>query len=201
MRVRINCSAASEKIPVGQTSVNFTPANVASRLPDPTTHTWPIGDVLSDEPLPPEIDATRLKQAIDAAFDPPASMTAAFLVIWLGRLIAERYLTLAQARDQHHLPVRKFQRIVMGHGLVHVDLPEACEPLPDLLVWQAPVHVIVPDNGQLAAMQDAELLANDPPHNEQRFHQHGQIGKALDKLPDTRLELDRPDHADLETEV
>ncbi len=50
-------------------------------------------------------------------------------------------------------------------------------------------------------MQDAELLANDPPDNEQRFHQHGQIGEVLDKLPDTRLELDRPDHADLETEV
>src|SRR5262249_21099808 len=36
-----------------------------------------------------------------------------------------RALTLAQARDQHHLPVREFQRIVMGHGVVHVDLPEA----------------------------------------------------------------------------
>src|SRR6516164_8376704 len=47
-----------------------------------------------------------------------------------------RTLTLAQARDQHYLPVREFQRIVMGHGIVHVDLPEACEPLPDLLVWQ-----------------------------------------------------------------
>src|SRR6516225_7842437 len=45
-------------------------------------------------------------------------------------------LTLAQARDQHHLPVWEFQRIVMSHGVVHVDLPEACEPLPDLLVWQ-----------------------------------------------------------------
>jgi hypothetical protein len=31
--------------------------------------------------------------------------------------------------------------------------------------------------------------------------QRGQIGEVLDKLPDTRLELDRPDHADLETEV
>jgi hypothetical protein len=50
-------------------------------------------------------------------------------------------------------------------------------------------------------MQDAELLANYPPDNEQRFHQHGQIGKVLDKLPDTRLVLDRPDRADLETEV
>jgi CubicO group peptidase (beta-lactamase class C family) len=78
-------------LPVGQTSANFTPANVASRLPDPSTQPWPMGDVLSDEPLPPEIDATKLKQAIDAALDPPASMTAAFVVTWRGRLIAERY--------------------------------------------------------------------------------------------------------------
>jgi len=78
-------------LPVGQTSVNFTPANVASRLPDPSTQPWPTGDVLSDEPLPPEIAATKLKQAIDAAFDPPASMTAAFVVTWRGRLIAEHY--------------------------------------------------------------------------------------------------------------
>ncbi len=78
-------------LPVGQTSANFTPANVASRLPDPSTQPWPMGDVLSDEPLPPEIDATKLKQAIDAAFDPPASMTAGFVVTWRGRLIAERY--------------------------------------------------------------------------------------------------------------
>jgi CubicO group peptidase (beta-lactamase class C family) len=76
---------------VGQTSVNFTPANVVSLLPDPSTQPWPMGDVLSDEPLPPEIDATKLKQAMDAAFDPPASMTAAFVVTWRGRLIAERY--------------------------------------------------------------------------------------------------------------
>ena len=53
----------------------------------------------------------------------------------------------------------------------------------------------------IATMQDAELLANDPPDNEQRFHQRGQIGKPLDKLSDTRLELNRPDHADLETKV
>jgi hypothetical protein len=41
-------------------------------------------------------------------------------------------------------------------------------------------------------MQDAELLANYPPDNEQRFHQHSQIEKVLDKLPNTRLELRRP---------
>src|SRR5262249_47742174 len=58
-----------------------------------------------------------------------------------------------------------------------------------------------PDEGQQAPMQDADLLANCPPDNEQRLDQHGQIGKVRDKLPDARLELDRPDHANLETEV
>ena len=50
-------------------------------------------------------------------------------------------------------------------------------------------------------MQDAELLANYLPDNEQRLHQHGQIRDVLDELFDARLKLDRPDHADLETEV
>ena len=43
-------------------------------------------------------------------------------------------LALAQAREQHDLPVRKLQRIVMGHGVVHVDLPEARKMLSDFLV-------------------------------------------------------------------
>jgi hypothetical protein len=53
-------------LPVGQTSVNFTPVNVTSRLPDPSIQLWPMGDVLSDEPLPPKIEATKLKQAVNA---------------------------------------------------------------------------------------------------------------------------------------
>src|SRR5437773_877759 len=78
-------------LPVGQTSVNFTPVNVISRLPDPSIQLWPMCDVLSDEPLPPEIDAAKLKQAVNAAFEPAGGMTAAFVVTWRGRLIAERY--------------------------------------------------------------------------------------------------------------
>jgi CubicO group peptidase (beta-lactamase class C family) len=50
-----------------------------------------MGDVLPKEPLPPEIDATKLKAAVDAAFEPPEALTAAFVVTWKGRLIAERY--------------------------------------------------------------------------------------------------------------
>src|SRR4029450_10479172 len=66
---------------------------------------------------------------------------------------------------------------------------------------QTPTHVIVPHDGQQAAMQDAELLAKYPPDNEQRFDQHSQIREVLDKLLDTRLELHRPHHAHLEAKV
>jgi CubicO group peptidase (beta-lactamase class C family) len=50
-----------------------------------------MGDVLPNEPLPPELDIAMVKRAVDAAFDPPEAKTAAFVVTWRGRLIAERY--------------------------------------------------------------------------------------------------------------
>ena len=78
-------------LPVGKSSVNFKPVKLKSRLPDAATQPWPMGDVVPKEPLPPEIDAAKLRQAVDAAFEPAAAMTAAFVVTWKGRLIAERY--------------------------------------------------------------------------------------------------------------
>jgi CubicO group peptidase (beta-lactamase class C family) len=51
-----------------------------------------MGDVLPDEPFPPEVDAAKVTAAVDAAFDPPESMTAAFVVVYKGRIIGERYM-------------------------------------------------------------------------------------------------------------
>ncbi len=77
-------------LPVGKSSLHFTPVKLKRSLPDGATQPWPMGDVLPKDPLPPEIDAAKLKQAVDAAFE-PAAMTAAFVVTWKGRLLAERY--------------------------------------------------------------------------------------------------------------
>ena len=77
--------------PLGDSAVHFKPVVVKSQLPDAGTESWPMGDVLLKEPLPPEIDAIKLKAAVDAAFEPPEALTAAFVVTWKGRLIAERY--------------------------------------------------------------------------------------------------------------
>src|SRR6266446_6575736 len=39
-------------LPVGKDSVNFTPHSVKSALPDASKQPWPMGDVLSKDPLP-----------------------------------------------------------------------------------------------------------------------------------------------------
>jgi len=78
-------------LPIGHSSVNFTPVTVKSGLPDPSTQRWPMGDVLAEGPLPTEINAAKLKQAVNAAFEPAEAMTAAFVVTWRGWLAAERY--------------------------------------------------------------------------------------------------------------
>jgi len=78
-------------LPVGKDAVNFTPVRVRSRLPDPSTQPWPMGDMLPEEPLPAALDAAKVKQAVDAAFEPAAAMTAAFVATRRGRLIGERY--------------------------------------------------------------------------------------------------------------
>jgi len=78
-------------LPIGQSSVNFTPVTVKSGLPDPSTQRWPMGDVLAEGSLPAEINAAKLEQAVNAAFEPAEAMTAAFVVTWRGWLAAERY--------------------------------------------------------------------------------------------------------------
>lgn len=77
-------------LPVGQKDVFYTPVAVKSTLPDPATQDWPMGDRLPSTPLPAALDAQKLKQATDLAF-PPDGFTAAFVVTWKGRIIAERY--------------------------------------------------------------------------------------------------------------
>jgi CubicO group peptidase (beta-lactamase class C family) len=85
-------------LPIGQRSVSFTPRQVKSALPDPSTQPWPMGDVLPTDPLPAGLDAGKVKQAVDAAFEPAAEETAAFVVTWRGRPIGERYAEGITAR-------------------------------------------------------------------------------------------------------
>jgi CubicO group peptidase (beta-lactamase class C family) len=77
-------------LPIGKTDVSFTPSIVKSALPDPKTQPWPMGDVLPTSVPPAGVDMGQVQAAVEAAFDPPG-LTAAFVVTYKGRILAERY--------------------------------------------------------------------------------------------------------------
>ena len=77
-------------LPRGRDSVFFTPVKVRSALADPAMLDWPMGDRTPNASLPAEINRGKVDQAVQAAFD-PAGLTAAFVVTYKGRIIAERY--------------------------------------------------------------------------------------------------------------
>jgi hypothetical protein len=52
---------------------------------------------------------------------------------------------------------------------------------------QAPTHLIVPNDDQQAAVQDAKLLTKHPPDNEQRLDQNSQVGQVINQFLDPRL--------------
>lgn len=78
-------------LPEGSDRIHYQPVSVETTLPPADTLPWPMGDVLPDERLSTSIDATRLTHAVDLAFEPPEALTAAFLVVHDGRILAERY--------------------------------------------------------------------------------------------------------------
>src|SRR4051794_31707428 len=124
-------------LPIGKTDVFFTPSVVSPKVPDPKTTPWPMGDLLPPGGPPPGVDMAMVQQAVDAAFD-PAAMTAAFVVTYKGRIIAERY-------GEHITPTTALESWSMGkslsgtllgvllkQGVYTLDQPA---PIPE---WQTP---------------------------------------------------------------
>jgi hypothetical protein len=77
-------------LPLGSHALGFTPIEPKSTLPDPDTQPWPMGDLPPKDRMAPGLDMEKMQRAIDAAFDPPTGMTAAFVVTWRGRIVGER---------------------------------------------------------------------------------------------------------------
>jgi CubicO group peptidase (beta-lactamase class C family) len=75
----------------GRNDIAFTPVPVKTTLPDAMTQAWPMGDQVDTTPLPAEVDKARLDAAVDAAFADPAALTAGFIVVYKGHIIAECY--------------------------------------------------------------------------------------------------------------
>jgi len=128
-------------LPRGAKSVFFTPIKVRSVLPDPTTQPWPMGDQLPAAPLPPEVAAEKVADALRAAFDPPEALTAAFVVAYKGHIIAERY----QSGLDHttRLPgwsMGKSLTATLIGQLIHEGVYDLWAPAP-VPAWQQPDDV------------------------------------------------------------
>jgi len=78
-------------LPIGEDNPFFTPVKITSNLPDPTTQMWPIGDNLPDNPNFDGLDMDKVKQAVNAAFEPVDGMTAGFIITHKGQIIGEKY--------------------------------------------------------------------------------------------------------------
>ncbi len=78
-------------LPIGEDEPYYETVEVTPNLPDAETTPWPLGDLLPNEPFPEDVDMDKVAQAVEAAFAPPEALTAAFVVIHRGRLLAERY--------------------------------------------------------------------------------------------------------------
>jgi len=125
-------------LPAGKDAPEFKPVQVKRGLPDPSTQLWPMGDVLPKEPPPAGLDMVKVNQALDAAFEPAAAMTAAFVVTWKGRLIAERYgkgITLHTPLESWSMG-KSVTAALMGI-LVRQGVYELSQPAP-VPEWQRP---------------------------------------------------------------
>jgi CubicO group peptidase (beta-lactamase class C family) len=75
-----------------KSGIFFTPVPVKTTLPDAASQPWPMGDADAAAPPLPDVDPARIDAAVQAAFADPAALTAAFLVLHKGRIVAERYM-------------------------------------------------------------------------------------------------------------
>lgn len=74
----------------GKDTVYFKPVRVTTVLGDAAKTPWPMGDLLPTTPIT-GIDTAKLRQGVDQAFANPAGLTAGFIVVHKGRIVAERY--------------------------------------------------------------------------------------------------------------
>ena len=125
-------------LPAGADGVFFDPIDIPGTLPAAAATPWPLGDLLSAAPLPAGVDAEKVRQAVDAAFEPAAALTAAFVVTHRGRIIGERYgpgVTMRTPLESWSMGkslTATLMGVLIRQGVYTLDQPA---PIPE---WQAP---------------------------------------------------------------
>jgi len=78
-------------LPPGSSSLHFQPKVVPPLTPDDPEIPWPMGNKVPDDPFPTEVNKIKVLEAVNAAFEPAEGLTAAFVVTWKGKFLAERH--------------------------------------------------------------------------------------------------------------
>jgi CubicO group peptidase (beta-lactamase class C family) len=130
-REGIGCTAAEGKT-VEELRAQGSGAATALPEPDPAVQ-WPEGDATLVDNLPQGVDATLLKQAVDFAFDEPEPetprRTRGIVVVYQGRIIAERYAPGFDKRTSHlsNSVAKSFTSaligILVGQGKLKIEDP------------------------------------------------------------------------------
>jgi len=118
----------------------------------PETVPWPMGDLLSSEPLPANVDQTKLTAALDKVFSEPAAKrlkrTRAVLVVLDGRIVAERYAP-GITKDTRLISwsvaksiTSALVGILVGQGKLNINDPA---PVPEWRSPDDPRHAITID--------------------------------------------------------
>ena len=76
---------------IGEDTVRFDWSVVKPDLPAAATTPWPMGDLVSEEPWPADMDLAMVEEALEVGFGPPEAMTLALVVTHRGRILGERY--------------------------------------------------------------------------------------------------------------
>jgi CubicO group peptidase (beta-lactamase class C family) len=124
--------------PMDHDGIYFTPVAVTTHLPDAASEPWPMGDKLVVAPLPPGVDSVRVAKAVDLAFADSEALTAAFLVVYKGRIVAERYMrgitkdTQLESWSMGKSLTATLFALLVKDGVYRVD---DRVPVPE---WQAP---------------------------------------------------------------
>jgi CubicO group peptidase (beta-lactamase class C family) len=164
--------------------IHFKPTAVRTRLPPAATQPWPMGDA---EPAPahgganassdsstPTLNRSKLDAAVEAAFADPAAMTAAFLVVHKGRIVAERYApgitrdTQLESWSMGKSLAATLFALLVRDGTYALDQPA---PVP---LWRAPgdPRGAIRNVDLLRMSAGLKFLGNQEPGSTQTYPDH-----------------------------
>ncbi len=123
-------------LPEGKNALYFKPVKISRNLPDAATTPWPMGDLADATDVPSGVNMRTVNEAVDSAFSPVEAQTAAFIVTYKGKIIAERYgagitkTTPLESWSMGKSLSATIMGVLMKYGIYTLDQPA---PIPQ---WQ-----------------------------------------------------------------